>query len=250
MPTRSIFQPFLYKQAFTITAYLMVHAEYSETQCRALFFPSNGPHSAQLHFYLRLFSTNAVSKPRLLKNLTKTACLHNSTLKKCLFPHGGKKPWGYREKSPCHFLCPMQERSGQQELAIAKALAIGGVCDVSHFRMDSTMCATPPSFFLFFLSCQMNACTLGHRTEEVIHQKWWKRMHDSDFFLCTPWFICLSFIWATDRGFGEQCEISRVSTRHNKKQDHATKMLRQTECSAVCAVQPRPPGPCVDFASQ
>lgn len=116
---------------------------------------------------------------------------------------------------------------------ICQALAVAGGCDVSHFRMDSTMCGTPPSFFLFFLSCQINACSLGYRTEGVIHQKWWKRMHDSDFFPCTPWFICLSFIWATDRGFGEQCKIWIVSTHHNRKQHHSTKMLRQTECSSI-----------------
>lgn len=50
-------------------------------------------------------------------------------------------------------------------------------CDVSHFRTDGTMrwhrhrrhhrhLSSPP-----FLSCQMNACSLGYRTEEVIHQK-------------------------------------------------------------------------------
>ena len=65
---------------------------------------------------------------------------------------------------------------------ICQALAVRGGCDVSHFRMDTTMCSKPPSFFLFALSCQMNACSLGYRTEEVIHQKWCKRMHDSEFF--------------------------------------------------------------------
>ncbi len=32
-------------------------------------------------------------------------------------------------------------------------------------------------------------------------------------------------------GFGEQCKISTVSAHPTTKQDHATKMLRQAECS-------------------
>lgn len=109
-------------------------------------------------------------------------------------------------------------------VGICQALAVRRGCDVSHFRMDSTMCGVPPSFFLFFLSCQMNACSLGYRTEEVIHQKWCKRMHDSEFFFSAHHgFNCLSFIWATDRRVLE----NNVKT----KQDQATKMLRQAGCS-------------------
>ena len=109
----------------------------------------------------------------------------------------------------------MQERFGQQELAFARLWQLRGGCDVSHFRMDSTMCGMPPSFFLFFLSCQMNACSLGYRTEEVIHQKWCKRMHDSDFFFSAHHglFVCHSS-GPQIEGFGEQCKISTAKRKN------------------------------------
>lgn len=140
----------------------------------------------------------------------------------------GEKTLGLAGKEPLPLSLSHARKLWSAGAGICQALAVREGCDVSHFRMDSTMCGTPPSFFLFFLSCQMNACSLGYRTEEVIHQKWCKRMHDSDFFFSVrhSLFVCHSSGLQIE-GFGEQCKISTVT-----KQDHATKMLRQAECSS------------------
>ena len=118
--------------------------------------------------------TNAVSKPSPLKSPTKTACLHSSNQKKRPCTDGGGG-WGGTlglvGKEPLPLSLSHARKVWSAGAGICHALALRGDCDVSHFRMDSTMCGTPPSFFLFFLTCQMNACSLGYRTEEVIHQK-------------------------------------------------------------------------------
>jgi len=54
---------------------------------------------------------------------------------------GGWGGRGGKKRAPATFSVPLQERSGQRELAFARRLAVIGGCDVSHFRMDSTMCA-------------------------------------------------------------------------------------------------------------
>lgn len=64
--------------------------------------------------------TNAVLNPGPLKRLTKIACLHSFNQKKRLLTDGEGGIWGQWGKSPCHFLCPIQERFGQQELAFAR----------------------------------------------------------------------------------------------------------------------------------
>lgn len=84
---------------------------------------------------------------------------------------GGCETLGLVGKEPLPLSLSHARKVWSAGAGICHALALRGDCDVSHFRMDSTMCGTPPSFFLFFLSCQMNACSLGYRTEEVIHQK-------------------------------------------------------------------------------
>lgn len=84
---------------------------------------------------------------------------------------GGEKTSGLVGKEPLPLSLSHARKVWSAGAGICQALAVIGGCDVSHFRMDSTMCGEPPSFFLFFLSCQMNACSLGYRTEEVIHQK-------------------------------------------------------------------------------
>lgn len=68
----------------------------------------------------------------------------------------GKQPWG---------LCGeplLLSRSHVRKIwsagaGVCQTLAVRRACDVSHFRMVTTMCTTPPSFFLLFLSCQTNA---------------------------------------------------------------------------------------------
>lgn len=130
-------------------------------------------------WYCFCHRTNAVSKTRPLKSPTKTACLHSSNQKKrpCtgggvgVGGVGGCETLGLVGKEPLPLSLSHARKVWSAGAGICHALALRGDCDVSHFRMDSTMCGTPPSFFLFFLSCQMNACSLGYRTEEVIHQK-------------------------------------------------------------------------------
>lgn len=131
MPTRSIFQTFLYKQVFMIVACLMILLEFSKPQCRVLFSPPE----RTLFYYLGRFIlfgsfmrflycfchwTNAVLNPGPLKRLTKIACLHSFNQKQRLLTDGEGCIWGQWGKSPCHFLCPIQERFGQQELAFAR----------------------------------------------------------------------------------------------------------------------------------
>lgn len=79
------------------------HRKFSGTQCRAPFFPTKKDGSVYRFTFIWVFHpfwycfchrTNAVSKPRPLKSLTKTACLHSSNQKKRLCTDGGKKPWG------------------------------------------------------------------------------------------------------------------------------------------------------------
>lgn len=86
----------------------------------------------QVQFYLGLSSffgiafvvgINAVSKARTLQkaSLKQHVCTVPTKKKR---PHtdrgAGRGPWSWWGKSPCHFLCPMQERFGQQELAFAR----------------------------------------------------------------------------------------------------------------------------------
>lgn len=204
------FTTILYKQAFMIAAYLMILTKkFSGPQFKVLFFPPERTafYTGSLSFGSFILSGIAFVigpmpyRSPSLKRLTKTACLHSSSQKKrpCTDAGGGEKTLGLVGKEPLPLSVSHARKVWSAGAGICQALALRRSCDVSHFRMDSTMCGTPPSFFPFFLSCQMNACSLGYRTEEVIHQKWCKRMHDSEFFLCAPWFICLSFIWATDR---------------------------------------------------
>lgn len=130
MPTRSIFQPFLYKQAFMIAACLMILQKFSKPQCRVLFLPTRKDGVLYRFTFILVFHpfsycfchwTNAVLKPRPLKSLTKIACLHSFNQKKRpLTDEGGKNLRASGEKSPCYFLCPLQERFGQRELAFAR----------------------------------------------------------------------------------------------------------------------------------
>lgn len=122
-------------------------------------------------WYCFCHRTNAVSKPRPLKSLTKTACLHSSNQKKRPCTDGGEKTLGRVGKEPLPLSLSHARKVWSAGAGICQALAVREGYDVSHFRMDTTMCDTPPSFFLFVLSCQMNACSLGYRTDEVIHQK-------------------------------------------------------------------------------
>lgn len=155
------------------------HRKFSEPQRRALFFPPESTAVLYRFTFIWVFRpfwycfchrTNAVSKPRPLKSLTKTACLHSSNQKKRLCADGGKT-LGLVGKEPLPLSLSHARKVWSAGAGICHALAVRGGYDVSHFRMDSTMCGTPPSFFFFYLSCQMNACSLGYRTKEVIHQK-------------------------------------------------------------------------------
>ena len=81
-----------------------------------------------------------------------------------------------------------QKGSGQQELAFTKFWQLKKEPLVSAILgMDrGATCRAAPSFFLafflFFLSCQINACSLGDRTEGVIYPKVVKKgMHESVF---------------------------------------------------------------------
>lgn len=92
-----------------------------------IFLLQKGRRSIRVQFYVRLSSLLVLLlspdqcriEARTARSLTKTACLHSSKQKKRLSTVRGGGPWGERGKSPFHFLCPMQERFGQQELAFA-----------------------------------------------------------------------------------------------------------------------------------
>lgn len=183
MPTRYIFQPFLYKQAFMIAACLMIVQKFSKPQYRVLFSLTRKDSAPHRFTFTRVFHPlsfcfcyrtigQTALKRRLLKSLIKIACLYSFNQKK--WPstdRGGGKTSGLVGKEPLPLSLSHARKVWSAGVGICQALAVRRGCDVSHFRMDRTMCGTPPSFFLFFLSCQMNACSLGYRTEEVIHQK-------------------------------------------------------------------------------
>lgn len=87
------------------------------------------------------------------RSLAKIACLHSFSLKK--HPHGdeeeeegGGTSGRLGGKAPCYFLCPMLERFCRN-WHLSGFGSKNRLTDVSHFRMDSTMCGMPPFFFLF-----------------------------------------------------------------------------------------------------
>lgn len=127
----------------------------------------------QPFWYCFCHRTNVVSKPRPLKApLKQHVCTVPTKRNACeLRGGGGEKTSGLVGKEPLPLSLSHVRKVWSAGAGICQALAVRGDCDVSHFRMDSTTCGTAPSFFLFFLCCQMNACSLGYRTEEVIHQK-------------------------------------------------------------------------------
>lgn len=246
MPTRSFFQLFFVQTSIHDSGVPHdPHRKFSENTTLSLIFPSQRKDCVLygFTFYLGLsFSLGIafVVGPVLYRNPYRS----KASLKQCVctvltkrnvraLMEGGKNLGASRGKSPCLLFLSHARKVWSAGAGICQALAVRRGCDVSHFRMDSTMCGMPPSFFLFFLSCQMNACSLGYRTEEVIHQKWCKRTHDSEFFFfqCAhhSLFVCHSSGPQT-QGLVEQCKISTANAHINTKQSQPTKMLRHTEC--------------------
>ena len=131
MPTRSIFQPSLYKQAFMIAACLMILKKILQTTMHSpVFLHQKAQRSVHIHFYsgLSFFFPIAFVVapmpfwiPNPLKSPTKIAYLHSFDQKKR--PHidrGGKKTSGLVGKEPLPLSLSLQERFGQQELAFAR----------------------------------------------------------------------------------------------------------------------------------
>lgn len=141
-----------------IVACLMILPNVSEPQCRVLVSPTRKDailhHFAFIwvfHPFLHCFCyrTGTVLKPRPPRRLTKIVCLHSCNQKKLLHADGGE-PSGLVRKEPLPLSLSHVRKVWSAGLGIRQGLAVRRGCDVSHFRMDSTMCGMPPSFFLFF----------------------------------------------------------------------------------------------------
>lgn len=145
MPTRSIPWPFLYKQAFKTAARLEILHKFCEPQCRLSVSPllcSTHPLRTPRWWKRATFCTGSLliwpfQRPiRVLlfvagaigvaagsgsKASVETECLHSFNQRNAGRAAGWLAGWlaegASGEKSPCHFLCPTQERFGQQELA-------------------------------------------------------------------------------------------------------------------------------------
>lgn len=182
MPTRSIFQPFFIQTSIHDSGIPHdPHRKFSRTTMQSPISPNQkGRRSIQVHFLFGSFILFGIafvigpmpyrSPDRSIASLKQHVC-SVPTKRNARALRGGIKTSGLVGKEPLPLSLSHARKVWSAGAGICQALAVIGGCDVSHFRMDSTMCGTPPSFFLFFLSCQMNACSLGYRTEEVIHQK-------------------------------------------------------------------------------
>lgn len=172
MPSRSIPRPFLYKQAVKAAARLQILHKFCQPQCRLSDPPTPHPstldpllvekseHSAQVHFLLGLFipaigflaschQSHWCCSWRL-KSLPEAECLH------CLNQRNADWSAGWRtegvgvgggdgEESPCHFLCPTQERFGQRELACFRRAVMSAILG------RTAQCATAAATTAIFL---------------------------------------------------------------------------------------------------
>lgn len=93
-----------------------------------------------------------VSRYNAIESLLETACLLSSNQNKLLCT----KTRVWRGESPCHFLCLVQERFGQQELAFAKLWQLQEAV-MSAILGWTVQCAIRRHFSsFFFLSCHIN----------------------------------------------------------------------------------------------
>lgn len=161
-----------------IAAYLMILTKYSRnTTLSPVFLEGKPSYTGSLLFEsFILFGIAFVTGPMPYRSPDRSKAslkqhVYTVPTKRNAFALMGEKTLRLAGKEPLPLSLSQARKVWSAGAGICQGLAVRGVCDVSHFRMDSTMCGMPPSFFLFFLSCQMNACSLGYRTEEVIHQK-------------------------------------------------------------------------------
>lgn len=139
-----------------------------------LIWPFQPPHSC---FAFCRRSHWCCSRQRL-KSLSETECLHSFNQRNTGRAAGWLAGWlagGRRGRAGKR--APATSSVPRKKGLVSRSWRVSPGCDVSHFRTDGTMrrrhcrrhnrhLSSPP-----FLSCQMNACSLGYRTEEVIHQK-------------------------------------------------------------------------------
>lgn len=164
MPTRSISSRFIQTSIHDSGIPHVPHRELSNTQRRVLFLPpKRSPFKAGSLLFgsFFLFGFAFVSGPMPYRSPDRS----KGSLKQhvCTVPTkrnvralmGGKNlgASGGKKKKPLPLFLSHARKVWSAGAGTCQALAVRRGCDVSHFRMDRTMCDMPPSFFLFFLSC-------------------------------------------------------------------------------------------------
>lgn len=152
MPTRSILQPFLYKQAFMTAARLMILHKFYEPQCRVLVSPPPQPHPTPPHpphsrqnertafstgslffgsfilFRLAFLSPDqSVLQPRAaLKSLTEIECLHSFNQRNARTLTEGANSSGLAGKEPLPLSLSYARKVWSAGVGICQALAVKG----------------------------------------------------------------------------------------------------------------------------